>query len=602
MSEEIDIYLLDDKNNPIEEANIKKPKTFLELNAEIKKNFKNLPKYYVIYYLSEDDKDIIIHNDKELEKVENILFIRKIVPNNLGVSLFTRNYDKLPQTKQDIINQKYMCSICSDLIKKENPLFCYICQKIFHHECLKKWSEQRSQKSRNLNCPNCRKELPLEEWKAKLDFEEIRKNDAEILELLNQSEDAINYSDYIIKTVDIFKKILTIINEINLIMDPEPNENINNLIKELTNNFINPPLDDISIIIFEELDKIDNYLKQYEIKENKEPEVKQDNNDNDIADANKNEINLIYVAKKDSQENIFGPEFVENNKNNIELEINGQKSPLVSQCYLKKGDNNIKIIIKNKLTNLSNMFCKCYYLKNIDELKNLDTKDVTDFENMFRYCESLSNINSLKYWDVSKGTNFKGMFSYCKSLYDLSPLQNWDVSKNIYFIEMFSFCLSLKDLNPIKNWNVSNGANFDYMFYACASLSELKPLENWNVANGINFSGMFCSCSLLIDLKPLEKWNVSNCINFQGMFSNIKYLSDLKPLENWNVSNGENFAGMFFSCEMLSDITPLENWNVSKGINFENMFGYCNELNDLNPLKKWNISNDDFQSLQKLKN
>ena len=79
---------------------------------------------------------------------------------------------------------------------------------------------------------------------------------------------------------------------------------------------------------------------------------------------NKNEINLIYEGNN-KEENIFGEEFVENNKNNIELIINGIKNKLISKYNLKKGNNNIKMIIKNKIINLEYMLYKCYTLKDI---------------------------------------------------------------------------------------------------------------------------------------------------------------------------------------------------------------------------------------------
>ena len=67
----------------------------------------------------------------------------------------------------------------------------------------------------------------------------------------------------------------------------------------------------------------------------------------------RNKINLIYECLKDGNENIFGKKFVENNKNNIELVINGIKSELVEKYELKKGKNNIEILIKNKINNCS---------------------------------------------------------------------------------------------------------------------------------------------------------------------------------------------------------------------------------------------------------
>ena len=64
---------------------------------------------------------------------------------------------------------------------------------------------------------------------------------------------------------------------------------------------------------------------------------------------------------------------MEINKDNIELNINGNKSNLINKYKLKKGDNNIKIIIKNKITDLEYMFYNCNKLKDINELKYLNT-------------------------------------------------------------------------------------------------------------------------------------------------------------------------------------------------------------------------------------
>ena len=94
---------------------------------------------------------------------------------------------------------------------------------------------------------------------------------------------------------------------------------------------------------------------------------------------NKNEINIIYKTDKEGEENIFGVKFVNNNKNNIELIINGNKNNLIEKYKLRKGGNNIKIIIKNKITFLEYMFYKCKSLKNIKELEYLDTKDINNF-------------------------------------------------------------------------------------------------------------------------------------------------------------------------------------------------------------------------------
>ena len=48
------------------------------------------------------------------------------------------------------------------------------------------------------------------------------------------------------------------------------------------------------------------------------------------------------------ENNIFGKQFVKNNKNNIELVINGIKEKLVAKYDLKGGINKIQMIIKKK--------------------------------------------------------------------------------------------------------------------------------------------------------------------------------------------------------------------------------------------------------------
>ena len=141
----------------------------------------------------------------------------------------------------------------------------------------------------------------------------------------------------------------------------------------------------------------------------------------------KNEINIIYKTDEEGEENIFGDKFVENNKNNIKLIINGDKNDLINRFNLRKGENNIKIIIKNKITNLEYMFYECRSLKNIKELEYLNTKDVNNFGCIFYECSSISNIKGLENWIVSKGNNFSYMFYGCSSLLDIKPLQYWNV-------------------------------------------------------------------------------------------------------------------------------------------------------------------------------
>ena len=311
----------------------------------------------------------------------------------------------------------------------------------------------------------------------------------------------------------------------------------------------------------------------------------------------KNEIELIYIkTTKNDKENIFGNKFVDShNENDIELIINEQKIKLVKKWKLNEGENKIKMIIKNKLTNFEHMFEGCASLRNISELKNLDTSYINNFSFMFSGCSSLSDITSLEEWNVSNAINFHEMFSECHKLEDIRPLKKWNVSKVQNFSNMFSVCENLKNIMPLKDWDVSNAIDFSNIFSECHELEDIRPLKDWNVSKVQNFSGMFRECKKLIYIESLKNWNVLEATNFSLMFNRCELLSDIKPLKDWNVSNGINFNNMFYRCYNLSDIEPLSNWklNESKSKDFSNMFNKCKELSNIEPLKKWKVSNGD---------
>ena len=60
------------------------------------------------------------------------------------------------------------------------------------------------------------------------------------------------------------------------------------------------------------------------------------------------QIKLKYECERGCQQ-IFGKSFVKENKENMELIINGEKKELIDNYYLEKGENNITLIIIKKL-------------------------------------------------------------------------------------------------------------------------------------------------------------------------------------------------------------------------------------------------------------
>ena len=119
MSEKINLCLLDNLNNIIEEIYIIKPRMLSELFDIITKNFKNLSENYNIFYLSKNNNERIINNDNEYKLSNEILFIREIIIENMEKSMFENNYNKLSQSKQEILDKKYNCLLCNENIKKE---------------------------------------------------------------------------------------------------------------------------------------------------------------------------------------------------------------------------------------------------------------------------------------------------------------------------------------------------------------------------------------------------------------------------------------------------------------------------------------------------
>ena len=106
---QIVIILFDSSNNYIEEINIIKPKTYQNLLDQIKNNIKNIPEDYKIFILDEYNKEIYIDNKENYNLIDDILFIREIDKNNLEKSIIEGHYNKLSESIQEKLEEKYNC-------------------------------------------------------------------------------------------------------------------------------------------------------------------------------------------------------------------------------------------------------------------------------------------------------------------------------------------------------------------------------------------------------------------------------------------------------------------------------------------------------------
>ena len=266
------LFLLDKSKNTKEIREIIRPKTFEELSDLLNKIFLNIPEFYEIYYSDEDNKEIIINNEEKYKQAGNRLFIKESDNDLLAQSNYEKNYNKLSESKQDVLDEKYNCVLCASTIKNESPFLCYKCQKIFHEKCMKDWDTKCKAQNRNLTCPNCRNELQFEKWIKKLGFEEDRKFISELISIINDLKNQINknkfiekYQNYIFNSLKIFEKIMRELKLISSSLHLQTNNKLNSMINTFPLNIDNLNIGDISDIIKEELEKLKINIKEEKI-------------------------------------------------------------------------------------------------------------------------------------------------------------------------------------------------------------------------------------------------------------------------------------------------------------------------------------------------
>ena len=136
-------------------------------------------------------------------------------------------------------------------------------------------------------------------------------------------------------------------------------------------------------------------------------------------------FNIVYnINYYDNETKLFGNNFVENNKYNCYLIIEGKKNDLCSSWKLdknqrKKDTLQIVLIIMNPITDMSYMFSECNSLNNLQDISKWNTKNVTNMSYMFSECYSLDNLPDISKWDTKNVTNMSYMFYYCNSLKNL---------------------------------------------------------------------------------------------------------------------------------------------------------------------------------------
>ena len=600
MEKIINILLLDKSNNISEQISSKRPNTFNELKLIIINNIKNLPNNYNIYYKSELDEEIIINNNEEYMLAKSKIFIKEM--NDLSCStdsLFSSNYKRLSYSEQEELDDKYNCNVCDIIIKNEKPLLCYQCQKIFHKKCLEDWNNKCQELIINFNCPKCKFEMPLIDWKEKINYTGEREKEAEILEKLyklknidkinNNKYDKLNkeYNKFKENSNDIFEKIINKIFAIKKLLE-------NNIINQIYNiNYNN--LKEISNYILEELENIEAKIK-----------IKFNNiNENNIINnyyLNKNYIKFQDKEKLEEQnfsifnnldtefnqqKNVIKTDFnnsINYNNNNILInQISGIKNEIKQESNNNINKKNEKLIppineIKNEIN--------CIYIPNYREENEINllhdynlNKDEIPFDStntvelytknkntlpifFKQYTEVF--INNIKHnfsfkYKVKKSEEIIVKFKFKKELNDISfmfcnchslisiDLNNFYSNELVNICGTFYNCSSLKNIN-ISKFNACKINNMSYLFYNCNSL-EFLDLKSFNTNNVKDMSSMFAYCYSIKNIN-LSSFNTHNLEFMDKIFYDCKSLISL-DISSFDSTKVKNISGLFDSCYSL---------------------------------------------------
>ena len=365
MMKNLQIFLLDNLGNTKNEISVIKPKTYEELLDLLKQKFKNISEYYELFIIDKNNQEIKINTEGKFELIEGILFIREIEDKLLEISIFEKNYNELSESKQEILDEKFNCLLCSIIIKKENPYLCYKCQKIFHEKCLKDWDTKCKSQNKSLLCPNCRNELSIEKWNRKLNYEEERVEKGYILNKINelknnkikQNELIQKYEKYIYQTIEIFKNILVQLNSIYNLLKLEKNIKLNNLINQYPLNINNLDINKISNIIKENFNQFKIYIMNDYISINHINLNKVNNQQNNkMSLINNNMQNNSNIQNKQMMMKMNQHNNMQNHNNNIQNNNNmhdniNKNNTLKMEIALGNLKNNINNNMMNKNQN-----------------------------------------------------------------------------------------------------------------------------------------------------------------------------------------------------------------------------------------------------------
>ena len=221
-----------------------------------------------------------------------------------------------------------------------------------------------------------------------------------------------------------------------------------------------------------------------------------------------NEIILHYKFNeeniKDNKVVLFGDKFVNNNKENCFLIINGknivelnrfidlkdiyEKIPKEAPLSLK-----VQLIERKRkvMTDLSFMFYNISTITDISYSSNYDSGEVRNMSYMFYNCQSTCLPNFIEKFNTINVIDMSYMFYNCSLVKQIPDISKWDVRFLKKANNMFENCLSLSIFPDILNWKMINIEQMNYMFKNCKSLQNLPDTLDMNTNDKVEMKGIF---------------------------------------------------------------------------------------------------------------
>ena len=337
-------------------------------------------------------------------------------------------------------NQKnYICS-------KHNNIFIKFCEEYHLNICTLCENDHVCHKTISF----CNLKDDIEKSKKKLSefrivIDAFNEQIYEIIKKLNKLKEDMNayyeiinniYQSYDDKNINYqVHKNIREININNSIYEEIKNINEITNIKQKIQNIL-----DLYISINENNNGIKNNSEEGE----KESDILSKNNELKL-----NKITIAYNCEKEKKVKLFGIKFVENNKDNCYLLIDGEKKELCEYYQVLINEIRtleIELIEIRPIINMQHMFDGCKLLESLPDISKWNTKNVIDMGNMFSYCTSLESLPDISNWNTRNVTLMNGLFTGCDSLISLPDISKWDTTNTTKMNSIFFGCSNLISL------------------------------------------------------------------------------------------------------------------------------------------------------------